>query len=107
MIIHLFQLYGIILLMALALVVSATADFLKRLFRLVVLLVRMWLPKALERMILPFPVVLKRLAAPLRVFILGMTILSLTLHFGRFRKKPTVPPFAGELLVIPSFWCWL
>jgi hypothetical protein len=63
--------------MALALVGSTTADFRKRLFLLVVLLVKIWLPKALERIIVPLPVVLKRLAAPLLVLILGMSILSL------------------------------
>jgi hypothetical protein len=52
---------------------SATADFRRLLFRLVVLLVKIWLPKALERRILPLPVALKRLAAPLLVFILGIT----------------------------------
>jgi hypothetical protein len=67
--------------MALALAASATADFLKRLFLLVVLLVKMWLPKALERIIFPLPVALNRLAAPLRVFILGMAKLSFTPSF--------------------------
>jgi hypothetical protein len=52
---------------------STTTDFRKLLFLLVVLLVKMWLPKALERTIFPLPVALKRLAAPLLVFILGMT----------------------------------
>jgi hypothetical protein len=41
-------------------------------FRLVVLLVRMWLVKAEFRFILPVPVLRKRLAAPLFVFILGI-----------------------------------
>jgi hypothetical protein len=63
--------------MALTLVASTIADFRNRLFLLVVLLVKMWLPKALERTTLPLPVVLNRLAAPLLVFILGITILSL------------------------------
>jgi hypothetical protein len=81
--------------MALVLAASAMADFLNRLFRLVVLLVRIWLPKALERMILPFPVVLKRLAAPLLVFILGMTVLSLTPSFLTTRKKSVCPAVSG------------
>jgi hypothetical protein len=63
--------------MALTLVASTIAVLRKPLFLLVVLLVKMWLPKALERTILPLPVVLNRLAAPLLVFILGITILSL------------------------------
>jgi hypothetical protein len=41
-------------------------------FRLVVLLVRMWLVKAEFRLILPVAVLRKRLAAPLLVFILGI-----------------------------------
>lgn len=62
--------------MALALVVSVTADFRNRLFLLVVLLVKIWLPKALDRRILPFPVALNRLAAPFLDFILGITLVS-------------------------------
>jgi hypothetical protein len=46
-----------------------------RLF-LVVLLVRMWRLYACERLILPLPRTLKRLAAALLVFILGMIIPS-------------------------------
>jgi len=60
--------------MALALVESATADFLNRLFLLVVLLVKIWLPKALERTIFPVPVVLNLLAAPRFDLILGIVI---------------------------------
>ncbi len=63
--------------MALTLVASTIADLRRRLFLLVVLLVKIWLPKALDRTTLPLPVVLNRLAAPLLVFILGITILSL------------------------------
>jgi len=58
--------------MPLVLAASTTVDFRKLRFRLVVLLVKIWLPKALERMIFPLPVALKRLAAPRLVFILGM-----------------------------------
>jgi hypothetical protein len=71
--------------MALVLATSATADLRSRLFLLVVLLVKIWLPKALERIMVPFPVVLKRLAAPLLVLILGMTILSLNTLCGLFK----------------------
>jgi hypothetical protein len=46
--------------------------FLKFRFRLVDLLVRMWLEKALCLTIFPVPDFLNRLAAPLFVFILGM-----------------------------------
>src|SRR3954451_2877409 len=46
---------------------------------------RMWFMKALRRMILPVPVILKRLAAPLSVFILGIGsgLLGLRRRFGR------------------------
>ena len=47
-------------------------DFLKFLFLLVDLVVRMWLVKALCLTIFPVPVFLNRLAAPLFVFIFGM-----------------------------------
>ena len=43
-------------------------------FLFVDFLVRIWLVKALERLIFPEPVFLKRLAAPLLVFIFGMVI---------------------------------
>src|SRR3954447_23888772 len=44
---------------------------------------RMWERKALRRMILPVPVILKRLAAPRSVFILGIgSLLRLLLGFG-------------------------
>jgi len=59
--------------MPLVLAASTTAVFRRLRFLLVVLLVKMWLPKALERMIFPLPVALNRLAAPLLVLILGMT----------------------------------
>jgi len=49
-------------------------DFLKFLFRFVVLLLRMWLVKAEDRLIFPVPVFLNRLAAPRFVFILGMFV---------------------------------
>ena len=52
-------------------------DFLKFRFVLVLLLVRMWLVKAWFPLIFPVPVFLKRLAAPLLVFIFGMDILSI------------------------------
>src|SRR3954447_25752801 len=44
---------------------------------------RMWERKALRRMILPVPVILKRLAAPRSVFILGLgSLLRLRLRVG-------------------------
>src|SRR4051794_17514037 len=44
---------------------------------------RMWERKALRRMILPVPVILKRLAAPRSVFILGIgSLLRLRLRVG-------------------------
>jgi hypothetical protein len=47
-------------------------DFRKFLFLLVVLLVRIWLVKALFLRILPVPVLRNRLAAPLLDFIFGI-----------------------------------
>lgn len=67
--------------MALTLAASTIGVLRRLLFLLVVLLVKIWLPKALERTIFPLPVVLNRLAAPLLVFILGITILSLHTSF--------------------------
>ncbi len=54
---------------------GSTIPDLRRLrFLLVDFLVRMWLVKALERFIFPDPVFLKRFAAPLFVFILGIVM---------------------------------
>ncbi len=47
-------------------------DFRRFLFLLVVLVVRIWLVKALFRRILPVPVFRNLLAAPLLVFIFGI-----------------------------------
>ena len=52
------------------------------LLRLVDLLVRIWLVNALFRLILPVPVLLNRLAAPLFVFILG--IICSSVQFEKF-----------------------
>lgn len=51
---------------------AMVVDFLKFLFLLVDLLVRIWLEKALCRTIFPVPDFLNRLAAPLFVLIFGM-----------------------------------
>lgn len=59
-------------------------DFLRFRLRFVVLLLRMWLRKAENRLIFPVPVFLKRLAAPRFVFIFGMS--------GLFRCKGGEPP---------------
>ncbi len=58
--------------MALSLAECTRVDFLKVLFLLVVFFVRMWLAKALLLFTLPLAVTLKRLAAPLCVFIFGI-----------------------------------
>src|SRR5499427_10804683 len=58
-----------------------------RLF-LVVFLVRMWRLNACERLMLPLPRTRKRFFAPLLVFILGMTSLSLfAAHSGALRRR--------------------
>ncbi len=53
---------------------STRPDLRKLRFLFVDFLVRIWLVKALERLIFPEPVFLKRFAAPLLVFIFGMVI---------------------------------
>ena len=55
---------------------------------------RMWLRKALRRMSLPVPVILKRLAAPRWVFILGIVVCSSSL-VGSGRSRPSVRPAAS------------
>ncbi len=62
--------------MFLILVLSVMAGFLKFLFLLVVFLVKIWLLYALLLFNLPVPVALKRFAADLLVFILGITVSS-------------------------------
>src|SRR5206468_4387817 len=57
-----------------------------RLF-LVVFLVRMWRLNACERLRLPLPRTRKRLAAPLLVFILGMTVSLFAAHGGALRRR--------------------
>jgi hypothetical protein len=59
-------------------VLSTSPDFLRFRFLLVDFLVRIWLVKALERLIFPDPVSLKRLAAPRFVFIFGIILLLYT-----------------------------
>jgi hypothetical protein len=51
---------------------STSPDLRRFRFLFVDFLVRIWLVKALERLIFPDPVFEKRFAAPLLVFILGM-----------------------------------
>ena len=54
---------------------SISPDLRRFLFRFVDFLVKIWEVNALLRRILPEPVALNRLAAPLFVFIFGITIL--------------------------------
>src|SRR5438874_13579108 len=51
---------------------------------------RMWFMKAFRRRILPVPVILKRLAAPLSVFIFGIVITPLVLGLRRRRSGGAV-----------------
>jgi hypothetical protein len=67
--------YGKIFLIAFVLALSTSPDFLSPRFLLVDFLVRIWLLNALLRLIFPDPVNLKRLAAPLFVFIFGIVLL--------------------------------
>ena len=59
-------------------------DLRRFLFLLVVLVVRIWLVKALFLTILPVPVLRNRLAAPLLVFIFGIFSSVFYLFFFRF-----------------------
>lgn len=67
-------------------------DLLRFRLRFVVFLVRIWLAYDFEYAIFPFPVSLKRLAAPLFVFIFGMLFI-LSFHCGETR--PLVVLFAS------------
>ena len=67
-------------------------DLLRFRLRFVVFLVRMWLAYDFEYAIFPFPVSLKRLAAPLFVFIFGMSSI-LSFHCGKTRPLIVVVLF--------------
>jgi len=77
--------YGISIFIPLVSLASRMVDFLRFLFLLVVFFVRIWLAYALFLFTLPVPVRLKRFAAPLWVFIFGITSLliynELKYHF--------------------------